>query len=314
MKAWKSWPGLNPVTLFLLIVPLFGIFSCGGSETTAPGLKPNSAPVITSVRILPENPNRETELHFNIEGRDPDGDPMTYRFQWVRNESNLPDENRNTLNCRDLSKGDSVQVRVTPTDGKTEGEPFLAPPVRILNSPPLVSGVDVEPKQAYASDTLKAKVKSSDLDGDFIYHVFQWEKNGIVLTEERTEVLERGQFKKGDSISVTVTPDDREVLGKPRKSDPIVISNSPPMIVSSPPVSVAEGLYTYEVKANDPDQDPILFSLKKGPKGMTIDPKTGLIRWKIHKESRGTHAIEIEACDNEEAKSYQRYTLTVDFR
>jgi hypothetical protein len=205
-------------------------------------------------------------------------------------------------------------VRVTPTDGKVEGKPFFPSPIRILNSPPVILQVDLEPKPAYASDTLRAQVKGSDVDGDFVYYIYQWEKNGTLLTEERSDVLEPGRFKKGDSILVSVTPDDREVLGKPLKSDPVMISNSPPLIVSSPPPSVTGALYTYPVQAKDPDQDPIVFSLKKGPKGMEIDSKTGLIRWEIRKEAKGAHNIEIEASDNEEAKSFQRYTLTVDFR
>ena len=47
---------------------------------------------------------------------------------------------------------------------------------------------------------------------------------------------------------------------------------------------------------------------------MTIDKEAGLIRWEIRKEDKGTHPIEIEASDNEGAKSVQRYTLTVDFK
>ena len=314
MKAWGSWFDLNLFAPFLLLLPLCGILSCEGSDTTASRSKANSPPVITSVRILPDKPTKEIELRVNIEGHDPDGDPMAYRFQWIRNDGHIPEENRNVLVWNGLKKGDAVQVRVTPTDGKIEGKPFFSPPVRILNSPPIVLQVDVEPKQAYASDILTVKVKGSDVDGDFLYYLYEWEKNGTVLTEERSDVLGRGRFRKGDSISVTVTPDDREVLGKPKKSDPVIISNSPPMIVSSPPTSVTGALYTYEVKATDPDDDPIIFSLKRGPKGMEIDSKTGLIRWEIRKEAKGAHIVEIEASDNAEARSFQRYTLTVDFR
>jgi len=314
MKAWRSWLDLNSFGLFLLIFPLCGILSCEGSDTTSRRPRTNSPPVITSVRIFPDNPTKETELHVNVEGHDPDGDPMAYRFQWIRNDINVQEENKNILSYKDLKKGDLVRVRVTPTDGKVEGEPFLSPSVRILNSPPVVLEVDIEPKQAYATDTLRARVKGSDVDGDFVYYMYQWEKNGTVLAEERSGVMGPGRFKKGDSISVAVTPDDREVLGKPRKGDPLIISNSPPIIISSPPTSITGSLYVYEVKANDPDNDPVVYSLKKAPKGMEIDPKTGLIRWEIRTEAKGTHIIEIEASDNEEAKSFQRYTLTVDFR
>jgi hypothetical protein len=111
-----------------------------------------------------------------------------------------------------------------------------------------------------------------------------------------------------------VTPDDREAQGPPKKSDPVIISNSAPMITSSPPNSVEGMTYLYQVKADDPDNDPITFTLKSAPKGMEIEKETGLIRWVIRKEDRGTHAIEIEASDGEGGRSLQRYTLTVELK
>jgi len=127
-------------------------------------------------------------------------------------------------------------------------------------------------------------------------------------------VLERAQLKKGDSISVTIVPDDREIMGAPKKSEPVKVLNSPPAIVSSPPTSIEGTKYIYQVKANDPDNDPITFTLKSGPKGMGIDPKAGLLQWQIHKEDKGTHSIEIEVSDSEGARSYQQYTLAIEVR
>ena len=126
--------------------------------------------------------------------------------------------------------------------------------------------------------------------------------------------MERARFKKGDSISVTIVPDDREIMGAPKKSEPVKISNSAPAIVSSPPTSIEGTKYLYQVKANDPDNDPIAFTLKSGPKGMKIDPKSGLLQWQIHKEDKGTHSIEIEVSDSEGARSYQQYTLAIEVR
>jgi len=203
---------------------------------------------------------------------------------------------------------------VTPSDGKVNGIPFLSSAVKILNALPVIQVVGIEPKVAYVTDRLKVNVKSSDSDGDFIYYTIQWAKNGVVLNEERGETLEEGRFKKGDSITVIVTPDDRETLGAPKKSEPLIISNSPPLILSSPPTSVEKTTYIYQVRANDPDNDPIAFTLKSSPKGMEMDKNTGLIRWEIRKEDKGTHSVEIEVSDDSGAKSIQRYTLTIDFK
>jgi hypothetical protein len=306
------WRLIKILTVFLLL--FLGVLACAKGKESEVKTKTNSPPVITSVNILPEKPNRESELNLLIQSKDPDGDPITYQHQWLKNDEEIIGQNQNTLKKVNFKKGDLIQVRVTPFDGKVNGTPLLSPPVRILNSPPIVQEVWIEPKVAYGTDRLKAYVKSSDSDGDFIYLTYQWEKNGVVLNEERGEFLERGQFKKGDSMAVIVTPDDRETLGTPKKSGPLIISNSSPLIVSSPPTSVEKLTYIYQVRANDPDNDPIIFTMKSGPKGMEMDKNTGLIRWEIRREDKGNHSVEIEVSDNEGARSIQRYTLTVEFR
>ena len=73
-------------------------------------------------------------------------------------------------------------------------------------------------------------------------------------------------------------------------------------------------VYQYQVAANDPDQDPVTYSLKSAPKEMRIDQATGLIRWEIRSEDKGSHSIEVEASDQDGAKSLQQYGLVVEFR
>ena len=299
-------------TSLCLIVPI--LLSCEDRKSSASFSKSNFPPTVTSATLLPEKAYKGTEFNLVVQGSDPEGDPITYRYQWIKNEQEMAGENKSSLRTDRFQKGDLIQAKVTPSDGKSEGSPYLTPPVRILNSVPVIHEVWVEPKLPFANDNLKAQVKGSDLDGDFVYYTYQWEKDGKVIPDERNQVLDRGRFKKGDTISVTVLPDDREIQGKPKKSDPVLISNSPPMIISTPPTTVEGTTYRYAVKANDPDQDPVIFTLKSGPKGMAIDREKGLIQWEIRKEDKGTHPIEIEASDPEGAKSTQRFTLTVDFK
>ena len=166
----------------------------------------------------------------------------------------------------------------------------------------------------YANDNLKVSVRSSDADGDTVDYTYQWEINGVISGAEKNEILEKGHFKKGDSIVVTATPNDGESLGTPKKSETIIISNGPPVIVSSPSNKADGNIYTYQVKASDPDNDPIIFALKTAPKGMKIDKGTGFIRWEIQKGDQGTPLIEIEVSDSEGAKSFQKYTLSIVLR
>jgi hypothetical protein len=232
----------------------------------------------------------------------------------MRNGEEIVGENKSTLKSGNFKKGDLIRVKVTPSNGKVEGKPFLSDPVKILNSLPVIQEVRIEPRMASPRDNLRVYVKSFDADGEFVYYTYQWEKNGAILNEEKAEILERTRFKKGDSIRVTVTPDDRETPGSSKKSEPVIISNSPPIIISSPPTSTEGSIYLYQVKASDADNDPMVFSLKSARKGMEIDKNTGLIRWEIRPEDKGSYLIEIEASDNEGAKSVQRYTLTVELK
>jgi len=310
------WSLIRPITLFLLLSLMVVPLSC---ERQKPGEPPsktkiNSPPTITAVTLLPERPNRENDLSLVIQSQDPDGDLVNYRYQWIKNDIEIAGESSNVLRAGDFRKGDVFQVRVIPSDGKGDGKPFLSNPVKILNAAPVVSEVRIEPQMPTIQNDLKVHDKSTDADGDSIFFSYQWEKNGAALLEERKEILGQDRFKKGDTITVTIVPDDREIMGVPKKSAPVTILNSAPIIKSSPPFSMDGTKYVYQIKASDPDNDPITFSLKSGPKGMEIDQKTGLIQWEIQKEDKGTHSIEIEARDNEGATSYQRYTLAIEVR
>jgi len=300
--------------LFSLVLLVPALLSCGGQKESGPTAKANSPPSIVNLTLLPEKAYRGRELSSAIQGKDPEGDNVTYRYQWFRNDQEIIGEDKSSLRGDHFRKGDMIQVRVTPSDGKAEGPSVLSAPSKILNSLPEIQSVSIEPRLPGVSDSLKAEVKGFDLDGDFVYYTFSWEINGKATPEEKGPVLEQGQFKKGDSITVIVTPDDRETLGTPKRSEPVLIFNSPPIIISSPPTAVDGTLYRYSVTAHDPDKDPITFTLKSGPKGMAIDKGTGLIQWEIKREDKGAYPIEIEVSDSEGAKGIQRYTLTVDFK
>ncbi len=295
--------------ILIAAMPFFVInVSCDNSQDKKP--KANSPPVITAVSIFCGSPYPQAEFGAVVQCQDPDHDPVTNHYQWLRNEEEIPGENAHTLRKGQLKKGDLIQVKVTPSDGKANGAPFLSPAVKILNSPPVIQEVRIEPRVAYVDDHLKAVVQCSDADGDSVHYTYQWEKNGIPIAGESRDTLQKGQFKKGDSIVVAVTPDDGQSQGFLKKSEINIISNCAPVIASSPSSRMEGNVYTYQVQAIDPDGDPILFKLKSGPKGMVINKETGFLRWEVQESEKGI-SVEIEASDGEGAKSIQKYTLTV---
>ena len=312
MNKLKAGNRFKSIFFLSLVCLLF--ISCGGKQAGEVISGANAPPAVNSVRIIPEHPTGESELTAIIDCRDPDGDCVTLGHQWMKNREEIIGESGSVLKAGNFRKGDVIAVRVVPSDGRTEGFPVLSPEVRIGNTPPVVQDVRIEPGSPSVRDRLEIHAKGFDQDGDSVYYTYQWEKNGVILPEEKTEVLEAGRFKKGDKISAIVTADDREAKGPSRKAGPITIANGPALIVSSPPVSLEGGGYTYQVKAEDPDHDPISFALRAHPKGMVIDAKTGVIRWEVGKGDKGNHSVEIEASDPEGAFSVQRFSLKVDVR
>ncbi|HYG09275.1 MAG TPA: putative Ig domain-containing protein, partial [Pyrinomonadaceae bacterium] len=75
--------------------------------------------------------------------------------------------------------------------------------------------------------------------------------------------------------------------------------------------SLAQGTYTYDVEATDPDNDALTYSLDTAPNGMTIDPATGLISWPVSPHEAGEHQVVVRVQDPDGAFDTQSYTLTI---
>jgi hypothetical protein len=65
------------------------------------------------------------------------------------------------------------------------------------------------------------------------------------------------------------------------------------------------------VKADDPDGDPVTYSLLASPQGMTIDGASGVVQWKPTLNDAGLHHIEITAADGDGARTIQSYDLQI---
>jgi hypothetical protein len=86
--------------------------------------------------------------------------------------------------------------------------------------------------------------------------------------------------------------------------------NHPPRIISTPPTNAIEGeLYTYNVTASDPDNDPLAFSLANPAQGMAIDPVSGALSWTP--DIAGTYPIVVMVSDGRGGMDEQAYSLTV---
>ncbi len=87
--------------------------------------------------------------------------------------------------------------------------------------------------------------------------------------------------------------------------------NQAPEIVSEAPTTISAGaVYLYDVQVDDPENDPITFTLLEAPEGMTIDA-LGRIAWTTALANLGTHAVTVQAADAHGLVDTQTFTLTV---
>ena len=108
-----------------------------------------------------------------------------------------------------------------------------------------------------------------------------------------------------------VTPDDGTLKGTPVNSV-IIIANSSPVITPSPDTFKFDGdVYEYQVRATDPDGDSLTYALHESPKGMTIDPSTGIITWNIPPGYTGKSPVTVSATDGQGGKVMQNFVLEI---
>ncbi|MGA1863734.1 MAG: putative Ig domain-containing protein [bacterium] len=275
-----------------------------------------SAPKIKHVYIKPMKPYSIDDLLADVTIEGSNQDKVGFRYQWYKNDQQIESEKEKRLSHIYFKKGDVISVSVIPVMMGVEGKPVSSSSVEIKNSPPALHSVLIQPQIVYSNTDLKAEAEAEDPDQELVCFGFQWLKNGSEIYGEESEHLDHSNFIKGDRIQVRVTPFDGYGHGTPMISSVMPVNNSPPNIVSNPPSTFAEeGTFVYRVIAEDVDNDTLTFSLSSNnPPGATIDPKTGLLLWKIPNDLEpGPSRMEVIVCDQDGSEASQWFTLNINF-
>jgi hypothetical protein len=302
----------NKFLIFVLLLPLVLLSCTKEAKSPAPGTSPQQQggeKGATSgqqqlsglmVRIVPEPPMVTADLQVIHSGQG------TVSYEWQKNGLSINGEQSERLAKTLFVKGDTITVTVRAGSGTG------AASVVIANSPPLVESVPFNPGGISAGTDISVKPVGFDPDGDAVGFHYKWSVNEREQPED-SSVLPGNRFKRGDSVSLTVIPYDQDGEGQPFVSHPIIVPDAIPRITSTPPQTFQGAIYTYQVVAEDPDRDSLIYSLLSAPAGMTIDSRTGLITWQLSSQSAGSHQVEVVVTKPSGMKSNQRYTLNITF-
>jgi hypothetical protein len=212
-----------------------------------------------------------------------------------------------TMAAGSAKKGDEIQVEATVArPGGTVA--VHSRKVRMTNALPRVAGAELSDLSPATGGLLVATASSQDPDGDAIRLIFRWRINGKVVQEGENPELRLSTAKKGDEVYCEVVPNDGEATGPTLATQIVAVRNRPPIIRSTPPSGVGPGgIYSYRLMADDPDGDPLGFTMTEGPKGASFDE--GTFQWAPPAGFQGTVPVVLRVSDGAGGEARQEFVL-----
>ncbi len=288
--------------LFSLITMALLLFACTSEHPAAPGSKGSqgagsgvsgsmSHPGGTtgaggaySLELTPKDATRKSILSLRAVGFE----LADARIEWLVNGRPVTTLSPAQFSAADVEKGAEIQAKAS-----IQGRDVLSNSVKIMNAPPELTKVKILPEVFKPGDRLNIEAVGNDVDGDRVAIQCEWTRNGEPAGNG--ESIE-GALKRGDKISVKVTPYDGEAHGSS-----IVLNreirNMPPVIVEHKEFSFDGKVYSCQIKASDPDGDTLTYSLQSPPADMSIDSSTGLLKWTVPQEFIGKKSAAVVVSD-----------------
>jgi translation initiation factor IF-1 len=287
------------------------MFESSPDEVADSGMAGNHPPIIREAEVEPNPIVLSGPVSVLITTEDHERDAVSYHYQWAINGSPIAGQTHSTLPPDILKRGDTVSVTVVPDDGKTRGDAHHTKIVPVINTPPRIVSLSLEPQSIKPGDVIKVQVEATDPDLDRIELSYRWWRNGTAINEwEESEIVTAG-FSPEDVVVVEVTPRDATAQGKTIKSDPVSIGLVLPTIVSVPPTKTSHDRFEYVVKAVSSHGELLRYRLESAPSGMVIDAATGHITWQVPAQANGIHKVRVVADNGKGGTAYQEFEISI---
>ncbi|HEY7745421.1 MAG TPA: Ig domain-containing protein, partial [Desulfuromonadales bacterium] len=227
------------------------------------------------------------------------------RYAWEVNGRLVEGADDPELRPEFYRRGDEVAVRVTC------GKLTTTVSTQVRNTAPTIISVPFKNPQVTSGQEIAVLPEALDIDGDSVEFRYLWSVDGEEMPWINEPVLPSEHVRAGREIALTVIPYDRDNEGPAYAGAAFVVPNAPPRFVTSPVSSFQVENYVYAANAVDPDGDTLTYLLEAGPAGMSIDPQTGAVSWRIDAGTVGEHRIRIVAEDPGGLQARQEYTLNL---
>jgi len=259
-----------------------------------------------SVFVVPSSPSRIAPPSVSVQSPPKRGAEVLL-VRWFVNGGEQ--ESGPLLSPSRFQRGDRIRANVKL---RGEGEEMLlaTPEVVAVNALPGVADARMEPRAPTAGSTVRAIVQAQDPDGDPLTFKYQWYVNDLPAAGNGDSLTLTG-VRKGSWVHVTVTPNDGFADGAWRDSPRYQVVNALPVVKSVLPKELPPGRrFVYRIVAEDPDGDPLTYTLTNAAPGMVLRGET--LEWQVPEESIGVHVEAVVVIsDDDGGQTVQNISMTI---
>jgi hypothetical protein len=129
------------------------------------------------------------------------------------------------------------------------------------NRAPIIRSVRLLPTSIALDQQISVQADAFDLDADLITYRYRWRVNGLIIPGETHSMFNAKTLKRGDRLSVEVTPYDGHMEGAPVEDDALVANTSPDvtqLLFEPTEVHVGDRILL-QVAGHDADEDVIEY-------------------------------------------------------